>query len=236
MNTKTIISAITSFRKEKNPCGNLWYIGGMILLVLFSSCNKPGDLVTIVEGTFKTARIDEIVPGGPYKIYLYSRGFGNDNPLDSTYTDANGQFYFKHVQPDGPRYQLQYPRFYLHAKGDFPKEYGTFHIGNYWNHMGKYIIPGDQGPVDLWLFKRAWIKIHLVNNTNSPDEAIWFQFQSSGTERVYGSADTSFYFSGAAHVTSIISYALLKNGVMSSTIFEEVVLPPFDTLYYRLEY
>lgn len=235
MNAKTIISAITSFRKEKTPCGNLWYIGGMILLVLFSSCNKSGDLVTIVEGTFKTARIDEIVPGGPYKISLYS--FTTHELVDETYTDSKGQFYFKNIQEDAPHYRLEHEGFYLHAEGDFPEGYGEFrrphgHSG----HLDGLIAAGFQGNVNLWLFKKAWIKIHLINTTNQPSEAIWLRFQNSGTERIYGQVDTVLYFSGAAHVTSVISYSLLQNDVMSNTHFKEVVLPPMDTLYYLLEY
>lgn len=230
--SKNIKSVITIIEEKRFAKQSL--IICLLLLITATSCKNSGELTTIVEGTFKTARIDEIVPGGPYKISLYS--FTTHELVDETYTDSEGRFFFKNVQEDAPHYRLEHEGFYLHAEGDFPEGYGDFHRPyGHSGHLDGIIKAGHQGAVNLWLFKKAWIKINIVN-TDQPNESIWLKFQNQGFHKIYGITDTTLTFRGAAHVTSVISYAIKRNGIVSNTIFEEVVLPPMDTLYYKLEY
>ena len=237
MNLNVDLIVKTTHHKVKSHNFFQWWIVMVISVFILSSCKKEdAELVTIIEGAFKTARIDEIVPGGPYKISLYS--FRTHELVDETYTDSQGRFYFKNVQEDRPDYRLEHRGFYLHAEGDFPEGYGEFRRPyGYSGHLDGLIKAGYQGDVNLWLFKKSWIKIHLVNTTHQYDEDIRFQFQNYPDVVIYGPTDTILFYRGAAHVTSNIIYWVRENWMTSTTaVKEEVVLPPMDTLYYKLEY
>ncbi|MCC5916076.1 MAG: hypothetical protein JJU02_01990 [Cryomorphaceae bacterium] len=206
-----------------------------ISIFFFSGCKDAGELETIIEGLFHTAGIDEAVSGGPYKITLYS--FNNHEEVDVTYTNSEGRFFFKHIQEDAPHYRLDHAAFYLHAEGEFPDGYWDFvNPEGHSRHMDGLIIAGHKGEVKLRLFKRAWIKIHLVNTDFQPDDFIRIQFQNAVKHIINGSVDTILLYQGSAHITSRITYYLWQNGDGTQAIFKDVVLPDLDTLYYKLEY
>ena len=236
MNLNVDLIVKTTHHKVKSHNFFQWWIVMVISVFILSSCKKEdAEWVTIIEGAFKTARIDEIVPGGPYKISLYS--FTTDELIDETYTDSQGRFYFKNIQPDAPHYRLEHRGFYLHAEGDFPEGYGEFRRPyGYSGHLDGLIKAGYQGEVNLWLFKKSWIKIHVVNVNYQPNDELWLQFQNYGVIRLYGNTDTVITENGAAHVHSTVTHMIWRNEQSSGTIIDSVILPPMDTLYYKLEY